>query len=44
MMFTNASETRVAVGMGAAGIVVGAVVVGAVALVRLHRAGGTEPA
>jgi Tfp pilus assembly protein PilF len=45
MMFTNASETRLAVWTGAAGLVVGAVLAGAVALVRPdHRADGTEPA
>ncbi|HEX7836879.1 MAG TPA: hypothetical protein VF469_05415, partial [Kofleriaceae bacterium] len=43
MMFTNASEARLAVWTGAAGIVLGAVLVGGVALGRLHpRAGGAD--
>ncbi len=37
MMLSNASETRLAVWTGAAGVVVGAVLVGAVAIVCLHR-------
>jgi tetratricopeptide (TPR) repeat protein len=37
MMLSNVSETRLAVWTGAAGIVLGAMLVGAVALVRLHR-------
>lgn len=37
-MLANASEHRLAVWTGAAGIVLGAVVAGAVAMVRLHRA------
>ncbi|HEY0483484.1 MAG TPA: hypothetical protein VGD37_38460 [Kofleriaceae bacterium] len=37
MMFTNASDGRRAVCTGAAGILIGAIAVGAVALVRLHH-------
>jgi len=40
MMFTNASEGRLALWAGAAGIIVGAALVGALALVRLHPAAG----
>ncbi|HMG22074.1 MAG TPA: hypothetical protein VK607_12175 [Kofleriaceae bacterium] len=39
MMFSNASEGRLAVWTGAAGIALGAIAVGAVALVRLHDRG-----
>ncbi|HEX3474925.1 MAG TPA: hypothetical protein VHT91_07775 [Kofleriaceae bacterium] len=37
MMLSNASETRLAVWTGAAGLVAGAVLVGAIAVVGLHR-------
>ena len=42
MMFSNASDGRLAARAGAAGIVLGALAVGAVALVRLHRHPGGD--
>jgi hypothetical protein len=44
MLFMNASEGRLAAWAGAAGIVVGAALVGAVARVHLPRAAGPAPA